>query len=105
MSNPTTSESFQIRGSQLLDRVKELIHEGNIRRIVIKQDTRIIAEFPLTLGVVGTVIAPVLAAVGVLAALLTDCTLEVDRVDVAETADSEPVAATSLLAGSDEPDH
>ena len=55
------------------------LHEGNVRRIVIKQDGRTIAEFPLTVGVVGAVLAPLLAAVGALAAVLTECTIEVER--------------------------
>ena len=59
--------------------VRKLVHEGNVRRVVIKQDHRTVAEFPLTVGVVGTVFAPVLAAVGALAAVLTECTIEVER--------------------------
>lgn len=72
-------ESIKVEGSQLIDRVKALIHEGNVRRIVIKQDERTLVEFPLTIGVVGAAIAPALAAVGAIAALLTDCTIEVER--------------------------
>jgi hypothetical protein len=72
-------ESFKVATEQLVDAVKKLLHEGNVRRIVIKQEGRTVAEFPLTAGVVGAVIAPVLAAVGALAAVLTDCTVEVER--------------------------
>lgn len=72
-------ESFKVEGGQVLDQVSKLLHEGNVRRIVIKQGDRSVAEFPLTVGVVGAVVAPVLAAVGVLAALLTDCTIDVER--------------------------
>ena len=57
-----------------MDAVKKLLHEGNVRRIVIKQDGRTVAEFPMTVGVVGAVFAPILAAVGALAAVLTECT-------------------------------
>lgn len=79
MDQSTFKESFKVAAEQLVDAVKTLLHEGNVRRIVIKQDGRTIAEFPLTVGVVGAVIAPVLAAVGALAAVVTDCTVEVER--------------------------
>jgi len=71
--------SFTVTGSQVIDTIKNLIHEGNVRRISIKQDGRTIAEFPLTLGVVGAALAPPLAAVGAIAALVADCTIEVER--------------------------
>jgi hypothetical protein len=80
MSNDSFWESFKVEGGQLLDQVRKLLHEGNVRRVVIKQGDRTVAEFPLTVGVVGAVIAPVLAAVGALAALLTECTIDVERV-------------------------
>ena len=79
MDQSTFKESFKVAAEQLVDAVKKLLHEGNVRRIVIKQDGRTVAEFPLTVGVVGAVIAPVLAAVGALAAVLTECTVEVER--------------------------
>src|SRR5207249_11642598 len=80
MTERTYKESFKVAADQLLDAVKRLIHEGNVRRIVIKQDGRSVVEFPMTVGVVGVVFAPVLAAVGALAAVLTECTIEVERV-------------------------
>ncbi len=75
-------ESIKVEGGEMLEKVKDLIREGNVRRIVIRQGdaNRSVAEFPLTVGVVGAVAAPVLAAVGALAALLTNCTIEVERV-------------------------
>jgi Domain of unknown function (DUF4342) len=76
----TFTESFRVAGHQLLDAVKKLLQEGNVRRVIIKQDGRSIAEFPLTVGVVGAVLAPVLAAIGAIAAVLTECTVEVERV-------------------------
>jgi hypothetical protein len=76
----TFKESFKVAGAQLLDAVKKIIHEGNVRRVIIKQDTRVVAEFPLTVGVIGTVLAPVLAAVGAIAAYMNECTIEVERV-------------------------
>ena len=81
MPERTWWESIKVEGGELLDRAKKLAHEGNVRRIVIKQGTRPVAEFPLTVGVVGTVLAPMLAAIGTLAALLTECTIEVERVE------------------------
>jgi hypothetical protein len=78
---PSTTEKRTITGGQLLEYVKRLLHQGNIRRIVISQEGRPIAEFPLTVGVVGAVLAPVLAAIGALAALLTECSIEIERVE------------------------
>lgn len=73
-------ETFRVNGEQVLAKVKELIKEGNIRRIIIKDKTgKVIVEFPLTIGVVGTLLAPALAAVGALAALLTECKITVER--------------------------
>jgi len=75
-----STEELRVSGSQLVDKVKELIHEGNIRRIVIRQDGRSVMELPLTVAAVGTVLAPVLAAVGAFAALATNCSIVVERI-------------------------
>ena len=80
MTDQTWKESFKVKGEQLVDAVKKLLHEGNVRRVIIKQDARTIVEFPLTVGVIGAVLAPVVAAVAALAAVLTECTIEVERV-------------------------
>ena len=80
MSEITWWETIKAEGGQLLEKLKELVEAGNIRRIVVKQKDRTIAEFPLTVGVVGAVVAPVLAAVGAIAALASDCKIEVERV-------------------------
>jgi len=75
-------EEFSLNGSEIIDKIKELIHAGNIRRIIIKnEDGRTIIEIPLTLGVVGAAIAPVLAAVGAIAALVTKMTIIVEKID------------------------
>ena len=79
MTEKTLWETVRGEGSELFGKLKKLIHEGNIRRVVVKQGDRTIAEFPLTAGVVGTVFAPVLAAIGALLALLNDCSIEVER--------------------------
>jgi len=83
MNERTFWESIKVEGSGLLDLAKKILHEGNVRRIVIKQRNQTVAEFPLTVGVVGAVFAPVLAAIGALAALLTECSIDVERVAVA----------------------
>lgn len=76
----TRQESFKLNGEHLVQKVKELIKEGNVRKITITdKEGKTIASFPLTLGVVGAVIAPVLAAVGAIAALIGECTLSVER--------------------------
>jgi hypothetical protein len=80
MGEHTWWETIKVESAQLVSKVRELIEEGNVRRIVIKQHDRIIAEFPLAVGVVGAVLAPMLAAVGAIAALVTDCKIEVERV-------------------------
>ncbi|MEN6478518.1 MAG: DUF4342 domain-containing protein [Anaerolineales bacterium] len=76
----TTWEEFKVAGSEIVDKVKELLHEGNIRRIVIKQEGRTVLELPLTIAAVGVIVAPVLAAVGAFAALATDCSIAVERI-------------------------
>ena len=72
-------ESIAGTGNQVFETIKKLIHEGNVRRITIKQDGHTIAEFPLTFGVVGAALAPVLAAIGAIAALVNKCTIEIER--------------------------
>ena len=74
------TEEFKINGEDLLKKFKELIAEGNVRRVIIKnKDGKTIVEIPLTIGVVGAVLAPYLAAVGAIAALVTECTIIVER--------------------------
>lgn len=86
-------ETFKVKGEDLLKRVKEIVHEGNVRRVVIKQGSRTVVEFPVTVGVVGALAAPVLAALGAVAALLTECTIEVER--SGKTAEPAPKARPS----------
>jgi len=75
-----SKESFSINGEHLLNKVKELIEEGNIRKITIADKTgKEIMSFPLTVGVVGVLLAPVFAAVGALAAMIGECTITVER--------------------------
>jgi len=79
MTDKTCWESIKVEGEALLEKLKDLIHEGNVRRVRIQHQGRTVAEFPLTAGIVGVVLAPVVAAVAAIIALLKDCTIEVER--------------------------
>ena len=75
-----TKESFNIKGEQLLNKIKELIAEGNVRKVTITDKSgKELMSFPLTIGVVGAMFAPVLAAVGAVAALIGECRISVER--------------------------
>jgi hypothetical protein len=76
------TEEFHVNGEQLIAKIKELVHEGNIRRIIIKdKDGKVLIEFPMTLGVVGAILAPTLAAIGAIAALIGEATIIVEKGD------------------------
>jgi hypothetical protein len=76
----TWTEEVRVAGEGLVAKIKELVHEGNVRHITIKNEKgEVVVGFPLTLGVVGALLVPTLAAVGVVAALVTDCTIVVER--------------------------
>jgi len=80
-----SSEKFTISGSQLVEKVKQLIREGNIRRIRVIHEGKTVFEIPLSIGApaaaIGIIAAPVLAAIGAFAALVTECTIEVEKVE------------------------
>lgn len=99
-------ESMKVEGGEMLEKVRGLVREGNVRRIVIRQadNDRPVAEFPLTVGVVGAVAAPVLAAVGALAALLTKCTIEVERVETTGSSSDQKPDGTSKPDSTSKPD-
>ena len=78
---PEAREEWQVTGDELAATVKRLLHEGNVRRIIIKHDGETAMEIPMTVGVIGTLLAPWLAAVGAMGALLTHCTIEVVRTE------------------------
>lgn len=79
---PTRTEEFKLDGGQVLDKLKDLIHQGNIRRIVLKnEDGKTLIELPLTVGLVGVALLPVYAAVGALAAVVTRLTLVVEKTE------------------------
>ena len=80
-----SSEKFTVSGSQLVEKVKQLIHEGNIRRVRVIHEGETVFEIPLSIGApaaaIGIIAAPVLAAIGAFAALVTECTIEVEKVE------------------------
>jgi len=80
-----SKEKFTVSGSQMVDKIKQLIHEGNIRRVRVLHEGRTVLEIPLTIGApaaaIGILMAPVLAALGAFAALITECTIEVEKIE------------------------
>jgi hypothetical protein len=79
----TRTEEFRVDGEKLIGKVKEVIHAGNIRRIIIKdKDGKTVLEIPMTFGVVGVLIAPQLAAIGAIAALLTEATVVIEKEEI-----------------------
>ena len=92
MAEKTGWESFKVEGANAINKLKALIHEGNVRRVVIQHEGRTVAEFPLTAGVVGAVLAPVLAAIGALVAVLQDCTIQVEHGKAEAKRDEPPHA-------------
>jgi hypothetical protein len=95
---PTRIQEFTIDGDQLLATVKELVHEGNVRRLTIKsEEGRTLLEVPLTIGVIGAALLPVFAAIGALAALATRCTIVVEReAQTPAAVPPEPVTADTI---------
>ena len=76
------TEEFEVKGEEIVAKIKEMIHEGNIRRVIIKnEEGKTLIDIPLTIGVVGVLVAPQLAALGAIAALLTHGTIVVEKVE------------------------
>ncbi len=73
------AERIQVSGSELVDKVRDLIHEGNVRRVKVRHDGRTLLEFPVTVGALGALFLPTLAALGAIAAMVTECTVIVER--------------------------
>jgi hypothetical protein len=84
-------QSVKVEGDTLLAQVRQFLYEGNVRRIRIKDDGRTIVEFPLSEGAIGPELAPVLGMVGVLGALLADCTVEVERTEPSHPAQEQRI--------------
>jgi hypothetical protein len=81
MAEHTWWETIEAKSDEVVDKVKHIIAEGNVRRVRIQHKGQTIAEFPLTLGVVGALIAPMLAAIAAISAMVTDCTVEVEKAE------------------------
>jgi hypothetical protein len=78
--NESRYEEFQVKGEELIAKVKELVHAGNVRRVIIEnEEGKTLIEIPLTIGVVGAVLLPVYAAVGAIAAMVTNCKIRIER--------------------------
>lgn len=96
MTDKTYWESFKAEGANIADKLNDVIREGNARRVVVEYQGKTVAEFPLTVGVIGAVIAPVAAAIGGIVALLKDCTIRIER-DLAPEA-AKPEAGDDQMA-------
>ena len=99
---------FKVKGGQLVDKVREVIEEGNARRIIIKKEDRVLIEFPLSVGVGGAaaalLLAPMLAAVGAIAALVTDVHVIIEETDQAQAEDASEEGASSTEEGTEADD-
>ncbi len=74
------TEQYRLTGHEVIGKIQQIVHEGNVRRVLIKNaDDHTIVEFPLTVGVVGAALAPMWAAIGAIAALVADCTIEIEK--------------------------
>ena len=93
----TCWESIKAEGAAAFDKLKEVVHEGNVRHVRVRQRGRIIAEFPLTAGVVGAVFAPGLAAIGAIVAIAKDCTIEIERLVDDDRSDPATAPAASAV--------
>lgn len=100
MSERTFAETLKENADAMMAKLRELIKEGNVRRVVIQHGGKTVAEFPLTAGVVGTMVAPVLAAIGALVALLQDCTIQVERVQTGAPSSTDRAADDSSRSAS-----
>jgi hypothetical protein len=98
MAERTVWQTIETTGEQVLSTVRQLIAAGNVRRVRIRQKDRVIAEFPLTIGVVGTFVAPVAAAIGAITALLTECTIDVERVEPVPPPEAEKGEPTGVAS-------
>jgi hypothetical protein len=104
MQEKSWTETIKVAGEKVGEKIEALLREGNIRRVVVKQEGRIIAEFPLTIGVVGAAIAPPVAAIAAIAAIVTECSVEVERIEPQSPPESieAPTERTVAAIQSDE---
>lgn len=95
----TTAETFDVKGGHLVEKVKDLLHEGNVRRVIIRDaDHKTVMEVPVTVGVVGFIVAPTMAAIAALAALAADYSIEVER----GTPDTTAAATSAAEKGAED---
>jgi Domain of unknown function (DUF4342) len=80
----TRKEEIFVRGSELVEKIKEIVRKGNINRLRVKQDDKVLIEIPVTAGVVGALLAPQLAIIGAVAALVSKCTVEIEKINEPE---------------------
>lgn len=90
-------EELPVLGEQLVGKVRELVHEGNVRRIIIKQEGHTILEIPLSVGVVGVILQPALVAIGAIGALMAQCSIEVVRSEPSTPSSVNPEPPLSTL--------
>ena len=95
MTEKTAWETFKTETATLNERIKTLIREGNVRKVVVQHKCHTVAEFPLTIGVVGVLAAPVVAAISAIVALLEECTIHVEHVTTRAEAKAQPAAPES----------
>ena len=101
MTDKVRREEMRVSGDDLMAKFKELWHEGDVRRIIIKnEDGRTLIEIPLNIGVVGAILLPVAAAVGAIAAIVTDCTIVVEKVDGAAKGSTEEPPSSGVTTES-----
>jgi uncharacterized membrane protein len=104
MTEKTYTERIKVAGDQILSVVRTVIHEGNVRRLIIRnEDDRVLIEIPVTFGVVGVLVAPVAAALGAIAALVTHCTIEIERVGEPPRAAASGEKPAGEAAASEQP--
>ncbi|MEO8070565.1 MAG: DUF4342 domain-containing protein [Acidobacteriota bacterium] len=99
MTEKTCWESFKAESANASEKVRALVRAGNVRRVVVEHEGRTVAEFPLTAGVLGVVIAPVLAGIAAFVALLKDCTIHVEQVTATKAGPEEPAAPSVVAKG------
>ena len=90
MTEKSWWQTIEAKGGAAVDQLKHLIAEGNIRKVRVRQKDHVVAEFPLTVGLVGAVLAPPLAAIGAVVALVTECSIEVERVERSDDEEPQP---------------
>ena len=100
VEKPSIWETIELRADELEDDLEEIVREGTARRITVKKDGEVVADFPLAVGVAGAVLAAPLAAVAAIAALIADCTIEVERYELTEATSATTASSSTPVASS-----